>query len=333
MKKKILITGGAGCIGFEVAKQLLKQNYEVVVFDLYEQLIKVESDLKLYKKCKIYSGTIMDLNALIEASKDCFCIIHLAAYLGVNRTETNRLMCLDININGTKNVLDVSVLNKSIKKFIFASSSEVYGDPIRNPINEKDITQGKTVYAVSKLAGEELVKAYSKKFPKLKFTILRYFNTYGPNQIAQFVVPKFLNNISKGKSPKVYGDGSQIRSYCYVEDTASATIKCIKNSRSNGQIINIGNSNEPISLKNLSTLCIKLFSKKKKMRAKFVNNFKKTDRAKDREIFQRYSDTSLAKKIINFKAKIKLIYGLKKLYSYGKFQDTWSVNDEKYFID
>ena len=323
MKKKILITGGAGCIGFEVAKQLLKQNYEVVVFDLYEQLIKVESDLKLYKKCKIYSGTIMDLNALIEASKDCFCIIHLAAYLGVNRTETNRLMCLDININGTKNVLDVSVLNKSIKKFIFASSSEVYGDPIRNPINEKDITQGKTVYAVSKLAGEELVK----------FTILRYFNTYGPNQIAQFVVPKFLNNISKGKSPKVYGDGSQIRSYCYVEDTASATIKCIKNSRSNGQIINIGNSNEPISLKNLSTLCIKLFSKKKKMRAKFVNNFKKTDRAKEREIFQRYSDTSLAKKIINFKAKIKLIYGLKKLYSYGKFQDTWSVNDEKYFID
>ena len=101
MKTKILITGGAGCIGFEVAKQLLKKKYEVVVFDLYEQLLKVESELKKYKNCKIYSGTIMDVNTLTEASKDCHYIIHLAAYLGVNRTETNRTMCLDLNINGT----------------------------------------------------------------------------------------------------------------------------------------------------------------------------------------------------------------------------------------
>lgn len=332
MKTKVLITGGAGCIGFEVAKQLLKKNYEVVVFDLYEQLLKVTSELKKYKNCKIYSGTIMDVNALTEAAKDCHYVIHLAAYLGVNRTETNRLMCLDLNINGTKNVLDAAVLNKKLKKFIFASSSEVYGDPIKNPITEKAITQGKTVYAVSKLAGEELVKAYSKKFPKMKNTILRYFNTYGPNQIAQFVIPKFLDNIKNGKSPIVYGDGSQVRSYCYVEDTASATIKCINNQKSNGKIINIGNSNEPISLKELSSLCIKLFSKKK-MKAKFVNNFNKTDRSKKREIYERYSDTTFATKILNFKAKVKLAKGLKKLNSHGNFKHTWSVNDEKYFID
>ena len=332
MKNKILITGGAGCIGFEVAKQLLKEKYEVVVFDLHEQLIKVISKLKKYKNCKIYSGTIMDVNALAEAAKDCNYVIHLAAYLGVNRTETNRLMCLDLNINGTKNVLDAAILNKNIKKFIFASSSEVYGDPIKNPITEKAITQGKTVYAVSKLAGEELVKAYSKKFPKLKYTILRYFNTYGPNQIAQFVIPKFLSNIKKGKSPIVYGDGSQIRSYCYVSDTAVATIKCIGNLKSNGKIINIGNSYEPISLNDLSNLCVKLFSKKK-MKVKFVNNFQKTDRSKNREIFERYSDTTLAKKIINFEAKVKLSGGLKKLNSYGNFRHTWSVNDEKYFVD
>ena len=332
MKTKILITGGAGCIGFETAKQLLKKNYEVVVFDLYEQLLRVMSELKKYKNCKIYHGTIMDVNALTEAAKDCHYIIHLAAYLGVNRTETNRLMCLDLNINGTKNVLDAAVLNKNIKKFIFASSSEVYGEPIKNPITEKAITQGNTVYAVSKLAGEELVKAYSKKFPKMKSTILRYFNTYGPNQIAQFVVPKFLDNIKKGKSPIVYGAGSQVRSYCYVEDTAAATIKCIENKKTNGKTINIGNSNEPISLKDLSSLCIKLFSKKK-MKAKFVNDFKKTDRSKNREIYERYCDTTFAKKIINFKAKVKLTEGLKKLNSYGNFQNTWSVNDEKYFID
>ena len=332
MKTKILITGGAGCIGFEIAKQLLKKKYEVVVFDLHEQLLNVESELKKYKNCTIYSGTIMDVNALREASRDCYCIIHLAAYLGVNRTETNKLMCLDLNINGTKNLLDVAILNKNIRKFIFASSSEVYGDPITNPITENAITQGKTVYAVSKLAGEELVKAYSSKFPKMKNTILRYFNTYGPNQIAQFVVPKFLSNIQKGKRPIVYGEGNQVRSYCYVEDTASATIKCVENKKSNGKTINIGNSNEPISLKDLSSLCIKLFSKKN-MKAKYVKNFKKTDRSKSREIYERYSDTTFAKKILNFKAKIKLADGLKKLNTYGKFKNNWSVNDEKYFID
>tara|TARA_B100000900_G_scaffold400117_1_gene403411 strand:+ start:1885 stop:2886 length:1002 start_codon:yes stop_codon:yes gene_type:complete len=333
LKKKILVTGGAGCIGFEVVKQLLKKKYEVVVFDLYEQIVKVESVLKKYKNCKTYIGTIMDVNALTEASKDCSCIIHLAAYLGVNRTETNSLMCLDLNINGTKNVLDAATANRKLIKIIFASSSEVYGDPLKNPINEKAITQGKTVYAVSKLAGEELVKAYSKKFPKINYTILRYFNTYGPNQIAQFVIPKFLNNISQGKSPIVYGDGNQIRSYCYVEDTAAATIKCLVSKKTNGKIINIGNSNEPISLKKLSLLCIKLFAKNKKMKVKLLNSFIKSDRSKSREIQQRYCDTTYAKKIISFDAKVKLETGLKKLYLYGKFNDTWSLNNEKYLID
>ena len=94
-----------------------------------------------------------------------------------------------------KNLLEVANMNGSVK-IIFASSSEVYGEPIKNPIKETDITQGKTVYAISKLViGEELVKAYSTEYSKFNYTILRYFNTYGPHQIAQFVIPRFINNV------------------------------------------------------------------------------------------------------------------------------------------
>ena len=119
---------------------------------------------------------------------DCDGVIHLAAYLGVRRTETNMLRCIEININGTKNVLDCAIQQK-IKKSS-SPSSEVYGEPLENPITEESITQGKTVYAVTKLSGEELCKAYSQRYPDISFTILRYFNTYGPHQIAQFVVSK-----------------------------------------------------------------------------------------------------------------------------------------------
>ena len=328
-KYRCFVTGGAGLIGLEICNKLIKKGHSVYLYDLGEQIERNKSLLN--DKVKIFFGSILDLHSLKTAIKNCDYVFHHAAMLGVKHTEDNKLDCLEINSTGTKNVLEACT-NSKVKKIIFASSSEVYGEPKKNPITEKFQTHGKTIYGISKLIGEEYCKSYYQKY-NLKYTILRYFNTYGPYQIAQFVIPKFLKNITEGKSPKVYGDGSQIRSYCYVEDTALATIKCITNSRSNGRIINIGNSSEPISLKNLSNLCIKLFSKKKSMKAKFVNNFNKTDRVKEREIFQRYSDTSLAKKIINFNAKVKLTNGLKKLYTFGKFQDTWSVNDEKYFVD
>ena len=189
--KKVLVTGGAGCIGMQVCSELLSRGIKVVLFDLYEQ-INVSKE-RIDDKIELYYGSILDESSLREAIRGCDAVIHLAAYLGVRRTEVNSLRCLDININGTKKVLDASV-QSGVKKIVFASSSEVYGEPRKNPIKEDAPTQGKTVYAISKLAGEELVKAYNSEFQKIKYTNLRYFNTYGPYQIAQFVIPKFIRN-------------------------------------------------------------------------------------------------------------------------------------------
>ena len=185
----------------------------------------------------------------------------MAAYLGVRRTELNKLRCIEINIDGTKNVLNACSLNND-KKIIFASSSEVYGEPLLNPVSEQEITKGKTVYAITKLAGEELMKAYHDEF-KISYTILRYFNTYGPHQVSQFVIPKFIKMVRENKAPVIYGNGTQERSYNFSADSAEATIKSLYSKKTNSKVLNIGNSKELINLKDLANLVIKICGKNK----------------------------------------------------------------------
>ena len=328
--KRILVTGGAGCIGMPVCKELLKRGVEVVLYDLYEQINAVK--YKIDDNIEIFYGSILDESSLREAIRGCDGIIHLAAYLGVRRTEVNSMRCLEININGTKNVLDAAI-QSGVKKITFASSSEVYGEPLKNPITEKDITQGKTVYAISKLCGEELVKAYSSEFKNFNFSILRYFNTYGPYQIAQFVVPKFIRNVLHGKPPVVYGDGSQERSYSFSEDTARGTVDAFFSYKADNMTMNIGNSSSLISLKELGELVIDICGKKGELDIIIKNTFKNTDRVESREIHQRYCSTMLAKKIIGYQPKVSIEEGIKRIVEVGVSQPKWATSERDYTID
>jgi len=327
---RVLVTGGAGCIGMAVCNELVKRGINVVLFDLYEQINPIKD--KINHEVEIFYGSILDDSSLREAIRGCDAIIHLAAYLGVRRTEINSLRCLDININGTKKVLDVAI-HSGIKKFIFASSSEVYGEPLKNPISESDITQGKTVYAISKLTGEELVKAYHAEFKSFNYTILRYFNTYGPYQIAQFVVPKFIRNVLHGKSPVIYGDGRQERSYNFSEDTARGTVDSLFSEKANNMIMNIGNSDSLISLKDLGKLVLKICGKEDELEIIIKNTFENTDRQESREIYQRYCSTELAKEIIDYEPKISLDEGIKRIVEVGISQPKWATSERDYTID
>jgi len=328
--KKVFVTGGAGCIGLAVCKELFKRNIEVVSYDLHEQMKRAETDMP--DNVIPYLGSILDNSALRDAVIGCDAIIHLAAYLGVRRTEINPLRCLEINITGTKNVIEMG-LHAGIKKIIFASSSEVYGEPMSNPINEDFITQGKTVYGITKLAGEELVKAYSKRYNNLDYTILRYFNTYGINQISQFVIPKFIRSVIENKSPVIYGDGNQSRSYCFATDTAWATVQALMEPKANNQVINIGNSSEPINLKELADLIISTMGKKNDLKAILKDSFDSTDRTKDREINNRFCDTSKAEKILKYSPKVSLADGIKQVVDHGVLYPNWLTTDEYYTID
>jgi UDP-glucose 4-epimerase len=328
--KKVLVTGGAGCIGMPVCNELLKRDIKVVLFDLYEQ-INVAKD-KINDKVELFYGSILDESSLREAIKGCDGVIHLAAYLGVRRTELNSLRCLDININGTKKVLDAAI-SVGIEKIVFASSSEVYGEPLKNPISEEDITQGKTVYAVSKLAGEELIKAYHAEFDQLDFTILRYFNTYGPYQIAQFVIPKFICNVMGGRQPIIYGNGQQERSYSFSEDTARGSVDALLSQKTDNMTINIGNSTALISLKELGELIIRLSGKHDELKVIIKNNFENTDRSASREIYKRYCSTEKAKELIGYEPRISLEEGIKKIIKEGVLQPKWATSERNYTID
>ena len=328
--KKVLVTGGAGCIGIEVCKELKKRNIEPVLFDLYEQTNTINKNL--LKKFNIYYGSILDSSSIRDAINGCDSIIHLAAYLGVRRTELNKLRCLEINIEGTKKVLEAASMY-NIKKIVFASSSEVYGEPLTNPISEDHMTQGKTIYAISKLAGEELVKVYNNEFKNLQYSILRYFNTYGPNQIAQFVITKFIRNVMNDKQPLINGDGKQIRSYNFSEDTARATVDALLSKKTNNKIMNIGNSKDKINLMQLAQLIIKLCGKENKIKFKLNTGYKKADRKKVREIYERYCSTELAKELINYEPKISLEQGIKKVIKAGVFKPKWATSEKNYTID
>ena len=209
----------------------------------------------------------------------------------------------------------------------------MYGEPIKNPICEEDITQGKTVYAISKLAGEELIKAYNSEFKSLNFTILRYFNTYGPYQIAQFVVPKFIRNVINNKSPVIYGNGKQERSYNYSEDTARGTVDALFSDKSDNMTMNIGNSDSLISLKDLGELVIKICGKQDELKINIKDTFENTDRDESREIFQRYCSTEKAKAVIGYEPKTSLEEGIKKIIEIGVLQPKWATSEREYTID
>ncbi len=305
--KNVFITGGAGMIGLEIANQLIKKNYNVKIYDLAEQIIKHRKLIN--KKIQISYGSILDETTLKNEMKNYDIVYHMAAMLGVKKTEKNALDCLNININGTKNTLESCVFN-NVKKIIFASSSEVYGEPDKNPISEKFDTKGKTLYGVSKIAGEELCKAYYEKY-SLKYLIIRYFNTYGPNQNLEFVIRKFIENSLKNKTLIINGNGKQIRSYTFVSDSAEATIKLSLLNNVKNLVFNVGNGIDPINLKDLAQKIIK--KSKSKSKIMFLTNFRKSDRKKSREIFFRYCDTSKLKKYIKWKPKIRIDQGINKI--------------------
>ena len=171
-------------------------------------------------------------------------IIHLAAALGVIETEKNPVRTLDVNSIGTKNVLEACRTN-NIKKIIFSSSSEIYGEPEHIPIKETDRITPITTYGISKLMAEEYIKSYSKAHG-INYTIFRLFNVYGEEQANRWVVPEFVKKIVNDGEVTIHGDGNQIRAFCHVSDIANAFSYALE--KGDNQIFNIGNNLEPISI-------------------------------------------------------------------------------------
>jgi len=315
MNGKVMVTGGGGFIGSAMVKMLLKKKFQVKAFDLPDQFNLNPAP----KDAEIYKGSILDANDLMKSMRGCDYVIHLAAALGVKRTESERLSCLTINIQGFVNVLEACIRD-NVKKIIFSSSSEVYGDQKKLPITENNPVNPKSIYAITKLAGEEYLRAYKQRYG-LDYSIVRFFNVYGPNQVAEFVMPRFINCVMNDVSPTIYGKGNQIRAFCYVNDAVEGALLTLMNKKANSEIFNIGNTKEPIAMKDLALKIIKI--SKRDIKPTFIP-LKKSDRKEEREIHERIPDTSKAEKVLGYNPKISLEEGIFNVIKSGKIPESWA---------
>jgi len=309
---KILITGGGGFIGSAVSRILVENGHKVRLLDINLRESSGSKDIENIQ------GSILDKYIVSEAVKGCDAVIHLAAMLGVRKTDELRLQCLNINIEGSVNIFDACVKER-VQRIIFSSSSEVYGESNSEYISEDSPIQPKSVYAVSKIAAEEYLKAYAKNYG-FEYSIVRFFNVYGCGQVAEFVLPRFVHMVMNDTSPVIYGSGEQIRSFCYMDDAAQGIYKVLTNSNGVNQVFNIGNNNEPISIKELALNVIKLSGKK--LEPKFIE-MENSDRENGREIFTRRPDISRAQDLLNYNPEVSLNNGILKVINSGDIAETW----------
>ena len=256
MKEKVLITGGAGFIPSSLSDALLATGkYSVVAID--NLLTGKKENItggELYTFIKCDANSRNDISeVMLHFGFDY--VFHYAAVVGVLRTLENPKLVLD-DIMGLQNIFELSK-NTGVKRVFFSSSSEVYGEPVHLPQHEYDTPlNSKLPYAVVKNLGECFCRSFKHEF-NLDYTIFRFFNTYGPRQSEDFVVSKFLKAALRGDDITVYGDGSQTRTFCFIDDNLDFTLQVLSNNLFINDVVNVGN-NKLTTVKELAETIIKL---------------------------------------------------------------------------
>lgn len=241
--RTFLITGGSGNVGSALARALATDPKNTVV---------ILDNLSTGDIGKVPTGkNVVFIKADVNKYNDVVpvfgryefdYVFHYAAVVGVQRTLDNPMMVLE-DIEGIKNILSLSK-NTGVKRVCYSSSSEVYGEPFEIPQNEQTTPlNSRLPYAIVKNVGEAFFRSYQQEYG-LPYTIFRFFNTYGPHQSEDFVVPKFIKAALNGDPLYVYGDGSQTRSFCYVDDNVDACLLALKSDEHANQVLNVGSDVE-----------------------------------------------------------------------------------------
>jgi UDP-glucose 4-epimerase len=299
--KKVIVTGGAGFIGSNLAKFLSKENHTIVIDDLSTGNINNIKDLIEGKQIDFIKGSITDFDLLKEKFKDVDFVFHQAAIPSVPRSIKDPVLSNMVNVNGTLNVL-IAAKENNVKKVVYASSSSIYGDTPSLPKKEEMNPCPLSPYAVSKLASENYCQVFSSVYD-LSTIALRYFNVYGPRQdpTSEYaaVIPRFITRIFNDKPPTIFGDGEQTRDFTYVDDVVNANILAAE-SKTRG-VFNIAGGKR-ISINSLAALIMKLIGKKLEIEYK---DFRPGD------VKHSLADITKANKSFNYKPSVDIEKGLK----------------------
>ncbi|MBI2101463.1 GDP-mannose 4,6-dehydratase [Candidatus Woesearchaeota archaeon] len=299
----ILVTGAAGFVGSRASKELVRQGHSVVGVDNFNDYYNPEFKEQNIKdvKVRLYREDIRNFAGLqkIFSENKIDKIVHLAAMVGVRPSIQNPFIYEEVNVRGTLNLLELARHNK-IKKFVFASSSSVYGNRDKVPFSEDDITNSPiSPYAATKKAGELLCCTYSSLY-RIPSVCLRLFTVYGPCGRSDMAPYKFVDSIANGRQIEMYGDGSTRRDYTFIADVVSGIMKSM-DLDAQYEIINLGCGN-PVELREFIGIIEKNLGKK----AKIVK-----EKMQPGDVKQTYADISKAKKLLGYSPKTKVEEGLR----------------------
>lgn len=245
---RVLITGGAGFIGSHLCDALLAEGHNVVILDNLSTGSK-SNIAHIADKIEIHQGDIRDASLVEKLTQDADLVLHMAAALGVNTILENPIESVSTNFTGSEVVLQAAT--KFNKRIVIASTSEIYGKNPNQPLKETDDrvvgTPQKIRWTYSDAKALEEAIAHALFLTKqLKVTTIRLFNTVGPRQTGRYgmVVPRFVQAAKANQPITIFGDGSQSRVFCHVQDAVAAILKAAQDESTTGQVFNVGGTGE-----------------------------------------------------------------------------------------
>jgi len=306
-----LIAGGAGFIGSNIVEKLLEEGYYVRVLDNFfsgkEENLDFAKDLGK-DRFELIRGDIRDEKVCEEACEGIDYISLQAALRSVPKSMEDPKSYNDVNINGILTMLQAAA-KKKVKRFVFASSSSVYGDTDQFPEKEDMYPLLISPYALSKLAGEYYCRIFSEFFG-VETVCLRYFNVFGPRQALDdeyaVVIPKFINSIMDDESPPIFGDGGQSRDFTYIDNVVSANILAMTTPGIKHEVFNVANGQDTSVLDIVATV--------NKILGKDIKPKHLDKRAGD--VYKTHADMSKINKILKFETLVDFEEGIKKTIEY-----------------
>ena len=304
---KIIITGACGFIGFHLSKKLLKQNHSILgidnLNDYYDVSLKENRLTKLIesKKFKFFKFSLNNVREIEEIFKNFKpnIVINLAAQAGVRYSEINPNAYIDSNVLGFLNILKLS-LNYQIDKFIYASSSSVYGENSKAPFKENHLLNPISLYGKTKLSNELIAEEFSKLSP-IQFIGLRFFTVYGPYGRPDMAYYKFSQKIQRQEKITLFNKGNMSRDMTYIDDIVNGIVLSIdnKNFETRHEIFNLGNT-QPISTSDL----IKIIERRYKRKALISN------KSSENEVFITHADITKSQRVLGYKPVTNIIDGM-----------------------
>jgi nucleoside-diphosphate-sugar epimerase len=300
---RVLVTGAAGFIGSHVCRRLVAEGFEVVgLDDLSEGSLDNLADVP---ELRLEESDLRDEEAVAAAARGCVTIFHLGAKRAVPRSMAFPVETTDVNVRGTLNVLLAAHASGAV--VVAASSSSVYGDQDRFPLDEEMTLRPRSPYAASKMAGEVYVSAFWRSHD-VRGVSLRYFNVYGPGQDPEneyaAVIPRFVVACLTGNRPVIFGDGEQARDFTYIDDVVEANVRCARAPDDAwGRALNIGGGEAPTSVNELLRRIAELTGTAPEPRF---------EPPRPGDVLLTEADVSLARRLVGYDPRVPIDEGLRR---------------------